>query len=173
MTPADIKRYLSGGPTNTDPDLSLGDEISATEISSTPLNNLFDNVSAAERASGKIDYRCIYVKNEHVTSTLSGTKVFVSTQTPSTDTVVAIALDPAGVGDGSSTGVAELIPDELTAPVNATFSPPNNTYETALVIGNLDPGECRAIWVRRTVSVGAAARPSDNFILTVTGRPSP
>src|SRR5690606_23496098 len=118
-------------------------------------------------------YRCVYVKNEHATSTLSSAKIFVSTQTPSTDTVVAVALDPAGVGDGSSSGVAELIPDELTAPVNATFSPPNNTYETALVIGNLDPGECRAIWVRRTVSVGAAARPSDNFILTVTGRPSP
>lgn len=171
MQPTDIKRYLSGGSSNTDPNLSLGDEVSSTEVSSTPLNNLFDNVTAAERTSGIEDYRCLYIKNEHPTSPLIGARIYVSTQTPASDTVVAIALDPEGIGDGSSTGVAEIIPDEVTAPVNAVFAPPNNSYATALVIGDMDPGECQAIWVKRTVNVGAVARLSDNFVLTVTGVP--
>lgn len=165
MIDTDLVAYLSGGSSNTDPNLSLGDEISSTGVSLTPLNNLFDNVSSAERASGTVEYRCFYVKNEHSTEELQNTSVFISKQTDSTTTSVSIGLDSAGIN-----GTAEVVPDETTAPVNVTFTEPV-TPGTALVVGDLEPGDYFAVWVRRTVNAGTADRPSDEFGIRVQGKP--
>lgn len=165
MIDTDLVAYLSGGSANTDPNLSLGDDISSTAVSLTPLNNLFDNVSPAERASGTVEYRCFYVKNEHATEELQNTSVYISKQTDSTSTAIDIGLDSAGIN-----GTAEIIPDETTAPLNVTFTRPSTT-STALVVGDLEPGDYFAVWVRRTVNAGTAARASDTFGIRVQGKP--
>lgn len=169
MLAADVKKFLSGGAGNTDPNLAFGGIISATEVSGVPLNSLFDNVSAVERASGITDYRCFYVKNDHGSETLSGASIHVAAQTPSPGTTVEIGLDPAGNGDGSTTGVAAVIASETAAPAGVTFTA--SPAGSPLAIGALAAGQCRAVWVKRIVSAGAAALASDGFTLMVTGKP--
>jgi len=47
---------LTGGAGNSDPNASPGGEMSANQISGTPMNNLFDNVTADEAAAGDVEY---------------------------------------------------------------------------------------------------------------------
>ena len=71
----DISLNLSGGTSNTNPNLSLGGDPSAYEIT-TNLQNLFANVTATDAASGYIDFRCFYVFNNNNTDTLFDTSVY-------------------------------------------------------------------------------------------------
>jgi hypothetical protein len=168
---ADIEFRLSGGSGNTTPNACLGGIMSSTDINAgVTLNNLFDDISDTEAASGVVDYRCFYILNGNATDTLTTAKVYISTNTPSSDTTIAIGLDPAGVGDGAATGVATTIADEDSAPAGVTFSTPSNSG-AALAIGDLANGEAQAVWVRRTVSADAAAAASDPVTLRLIGTP--
>lgn len=170
MEASDIQKRLSGGASNNDPNLSLGGKMSSTSIVNNALQNLFDNVSSAERASGVTDYRCFYLMNAHSTESLEDAVIFISAQTPSEDTDIEIGLDPAGVGDGDTTGVATDIPDETYPPDGVAFSAPANAG-TGLSIGTMGPGDAVAVWVKRTVEPGAAAASNDPFTLRVIGTP--
>ncbi len=164
----DIEYRLSGGLANADPNASLGGIKSATELVDATLHNLFDVVTGDEGAAGDTEYRCIYVHNAHATITLQNPVVWISQLTPSADDEVDIALDGAGVGNGSTTGVAEVVADEQTAPVGEVFTRPV-TKGAGLAIADLAPGDSQAIWIRRTVDPGAAAVNNNNAIITVEG----
>lgn len=170
----DMKWYLSGGSGNTDGNASLGGAISTTEVP-TSINDLFDAVTGQEASDGSIEYRCIYLKNTNGSSTLSDIALWIQANTTSAYTTLDIGLDPAGIGDGSSTGVAtQASPtDEVTAPSGVTFnhSPAPIDLSSGLAIGNLDAGEVQAIWLRRTVTAGAPALSSDDATLRIEGTP--
>lgn len=170
MEASDIAKRLSGGASNNDPNLSLGGKMSSTSIVNNALQNLFDNVSSTERVSGSIEFRCFYFVNTHSTESLEDAVVYIASQTPSEDTDIEIGLDPAGVGDGDSTGVATDIPDETYPPDGVSFSAPANAG-TGLVVGTLAPGDAIAVWVKRTVQPGAAAASNDPFTIRLTGTP--
>lgn len=72
---SDISLNLSGGSTNTNPNLSLGGDPSAYEISAS-LQNLFNNVTAEDSASGYVDYRCFYVFNNNGSDSLYNCSVY-------------------------------------------------------------------------------------------------
>lgn len=173
MIASDIAKRLSGGGTNTSPGLSLGGIVSSTNIVNNVVGNLFDNVTAGERTSGSIEYRCFYYLNTHPTETLENAVVFIQSNTPSIDTHLDIGLDPAGIGDGGTTGVAASIPDETTPPAGVDFdhSPPPDSEGTGLVIGDLGPGEAIALWVRRTVEPNADPAANDPATIRITGTP--
>ena len=59
----EIKFYLSGGTSNTNPFLSDGGTISNTEIISGLLNNLWPDVSETDSLNGITDHKVIFVKN--------------------------------------------------------------------------------------------------------------
>lgn len=169
---SDLKCYLSGGASNADPDAALGGVISSVEVDFAPTaNNLFDDVSDVEAAAGDTEYRCFYVKNTNATDTLNTAAIYIQSNTPSADDTVEIGLDPAGIGDGSATGVATTAANESTAPAGVTFSAAANSG-AALAIGTLDAGEAQAVWVRRTVTAGAGGLASNPFTLRVTGTPA-
>ena len=44
---ADIKEYLSGGGSNSDPNAALGGAISSTEVTDNTTHNLWDVVSSS------------------------------------------------------------------------------------------------------------------------------
>jgi hypothetical protein len=176
VTQSDIEFRLSGGSSNSDPNASIGGIMSSTEIVDDTVANLFDNVTGGEAASGSVEYRCFYIVNTHGTDSLSGVKLWIESNTPSADTVIDIALDPAGIGDGASTGVA-VTPsplDELTAPGGVSFelSPLPVDESTAIEIGDLDAGEAQAVWVRRTVSASASPVSNDAVVLRFSGVPA-
>ena len=158
----DIKIYLSGGAVgagNTDPANSLGGVITATQWPS----GIFDNVTSAEATAGDSEYRAVFVKNTNATDTLYSAVVWVYSNTPDTDTEVAIAL-----GDEGKNLAVELIASEGAAPVGPSFSLAA-TEGAALSLGDLGPGEYYGIWIRRVVNAAASSYANDTFTLRVKG----
>lgn len=148
---------------------SLGKYISTTEIVTATINNLFDNVTGAENAASVVDYRCIFVHNSHATITLESAGIYISSQVAG-GTVLAIAIDNiAASAIGSSSAQAFEATTELTNPAASTggFSSPS-TSGSALSLGNILPGFCKAVWVRRTAA-NTVAVDSDGGTFVVVG----
>lgn len=161
ITATDIKYYKSSSG------VGLGGPISASEIVSGVLNNIFDNVSSVEATDGDVEYRCIYVKNTHVSLVLQAARVFIEYNTSSPDTDLEIGLDPAGIN-----GTAVVVVSEGIAPVGVSFSNPVD-FANGLVIGDITAnGGYQAIWLKRTVNAGASALASDSATLRVQGETS-
>ena len=156
----DIVYRLSGGASNTDVNASLGGAKSSTSVG-TGLHNLFDVVGSAEATAGDTEYRCVYVHNNHGTLTMQSAKIWISSNTPSTDTSVEIALGSSAV-NGTETSVA----NENTAPSGPTFSAPASEG-AALSIGDIPAGQHKAVWIKRIVNTGATAYNNDTATLTV------
>jgi hypothetical protein len=111
--------------------------------------NVFDSVAAVDSLVGSVEYRCLYVKNTSTEASAVDTRVWIKSLTSGPDEV-SIGLDPAGVGNGTSTGVATVVADELSAPAGVVFSTPLG-YATALAVGTLAVGQSAAFWERRIV----------------------
>ena len=156
----DIVYRLSGGASNTDVNASLGGAKSSTDVG-TGLHNLFDVVGSAEAATGDTEYRCVYVHNNHGTLTMQSAKTWISSNTPSTDTSVEIALG-SSVVNGTETSVA----NENTTPSGPTFSAPASEG-AARSIGDIPAGQHKAVWIKRIVNTGAIAQNNDTATLTV------
>lgn len=97
---SDIKFRLSGGTHNSDPDASIGGDISHQALIGT-MNNLFDNVLEEESETGNTDYRCFYILNNHATDTLYSMLLYVYSQVASGATVQ--------IGSYSATEVQRLV----------------------------------------------------------------
>jgi hypothetical protein len=146
---------------------SLGKYVS-TSAWTTGTNSLFDNVSGDENAASTVDYRCVFVLNNHATLTLqSAVAYFTETAAGAS---VAIALDNiAASAKASASAQAAEIVNETTAPGSVgTFSTAAITKAAGLSIGNLAPGQVKAIWIRRTAA-NSAALDADGFTLNVAG----
>lgn len=155
---ADINYRLSGGAANADPMLSLGGIKSGTAIGT----NVFDNVSSAETAAGDVEYRCVYVHNNHASLTLQNAVIWLHENTVSADTQIAI-----GLGSSAINGAEQSVANESTAPTGVAFSEPA-TFATALALGSIPFGQHKAVWLRRTINVAAAAS-NDTFTLRAQG----
>lgn len=169
ITASDIVKRLSvsaaaGDTTAGTPATSLGDQVSTTVITDATLNNLFDDVSGAEAAAGMVDYRCIFILNNHGTLTLTGATIAILSQT-ALGGLIDIALDNVAVSaKGSGSAQAAAIGAETSVP-----SPVGTFGAGPLTIGDLAPGQVKGVWLRRTVTAGAAGLNPDGVILRVTG----
>lgn len=152
---SDIKIKQSGAA-------NLGGAVSGSNVSSA-LHGLFDVVQGSESLNGDVEYRCVYVKNEHATLTLYGSVLFIQSNTDSADTVVDV-----GLGTSAINGTEQTIANENTAPSGVSFGSPAS-YETGYVIGDLAPGSSKAVWIRRTVTAGASAFSNDGVTLAIQG----
>lgn len=163
---SDLKWLLSGDSGNTDEDMSLGGGRSSTEVTFSPiLNNLFDNVTPEQSLAGEVEYRCIFLQNDHATDSISSVKIWVQSNTPNANTTIAIGLDPAG-----KNAAADTISPSTEAPSGVTFSTPTD-YAGGLAIGTMNAQDVYPVWIRRTTTAGASASSNDNFYLGVQGTP--
>lgn len=154
----DLKYYLSGGSvggSNTNPDLSLGGVITAT-LAGT---NIMDNISSAEATAGESEYRLVFVKNTNATDTAFSVKFWIQSNTPSSATEVQVALCDEG-----ASATTEIVTDENTAPTGPTFDIAEDEAN-ALSLGDLAAGAYYGVWIKRTVTAGAAAYANDTFTL--------
>jgi hypothetical protein len=181
IQPADIKVYYStkagsaGNTLTSTPTASLGKYISQTLVP-TGAENLFLNASGAQNAAQEVHYRCVFVLNNHSTSTAYNALVYLDSEVAGGGNI-AIATDNLAPSDkGSASAQAWSIATETTAPTGATsvFSSPTAAPRTdpnvpspppstALVLGNLAPGQVKAVWVRRSLTNSAAL--ADGFTL--------
>jgi len=150
---------LSGGENNTDPNGSIGGQRSDTLVTTDVLENLFDNITRNEALQGRTEYRCIYIYNTGA-GHLSGVTVEVSVN-PGV-TIFSKGLDPAGKGDGRTTGIATTIATEDTTPVGVKFFgedilSADGPFDTVILpIGLLFSGEGSPIWLKRVTETGIA-----------------
>jgi hypothetical protein len=159
----DLIERLSGGAANSDPNASLGGAKSSTAVVDNTTHNLWDVVSSAESSAGDTEYRCIYLHNNHGTLTLQNAKVWVQTNTPSTDTSIEISL-----GTSAINGTEQTVANENTAPSGTSFSTAAGEGN-ALSIGNIPAGQHKAIWIKRIVGATAAAYNDDSYVLAYAG----
>lgn len=145
---------------------SLGKYVATTAVA-TGANGLFDDISGAENAASTVDYRCILVLNNHATLTMQNAVVYLSAEVAG-GASVALAVDNiAASAKGSASAQAAQIANETTAPTGVgAFSSPT-TAATGLALGNLTPGQVRAVWVRRTAA-NSAALDADGVTLGVS-----
>ena len=164
IQPSDIKVYLSGGATNTDPNDSLGGERSDTALVDNTLHNLFARVSATEAESGSTKYRGIYVRNEHGSLTLQDAIAFVSAQTTSTDTHFELGVANEITGVEMAT-----IANEDTAPTISGQWVSAIGEANGSDMDSLGSDVARGLWVKRVVDPGANAFGNDTGKFGVRG----
>jgi hypothetical protein len=141
---------------------SLGDQLSTTAIVTATMNNLFDDISAAEAAAGRTEYRCVFVHNTHATDTAFNVQVQLNNDAAGGSTY-AIASDNIGVtAQASASAQAATVASETTAPSGTSAF-----GTSALTIGTMGPGTCAAVWVRRTTAAATAATAADNATLRI------
>lgn len=170
---ADILYKLSvatgsaGNSTGGTPGAALGKYVSTTVITDAALENIFPNVSGDENAASNVDYQCIFVHNNHATLTLQDTKAWLVSDVAGGATV-AIGVDPtAASAKTSSSAQAVQVADKDTAPAGVAFSAPT-TKPAGLALGDIGPGQVKALWVRRTATNSGALN-NDGFTLRVEG----
>ena len=154
-----------------DPDESLGKYISTTELSGTALNNLFDDMSGSENAGETAEYRCVFVHNAHGSLTLTDAKLYLSGGDPAGGADVALAVDTtaaSAIGSASAQALEATTAYAPGAPITGlSYSAPSTAGE-GLDLGDIDAGDCKAFWVRRTGADTSAVTP-ETATLAVSG----
>lgn len=146
---------------------SLGDQISTTQITDATLHNLFDIVTGDENALSDVEYRCFFVHNAHATLTWENVVAWLNSETAGGASAALSVDTTAASAVGSGSAQAKTVADESTAPATQTFTSPT-TKAAGVALGNLAPGEVRAIWVRRTAANNAAVD-TDGVVIRVEG----
>jgi hypothetical protein len=143
----------------------LGGAKATNQLTTDTSQNIFDNITGTESQSGDIEYRCVYVHNNHGSLTLVDAKIWFVSNTTSGDDTVDMALD----GTVAINGTEQTIANEGTEPSSPTLTFSNPTSGSPLTIGNIGPGQHKGFWLRRTVNAGAAAVTNNQFSWIVEG----
>lgn len=159
-----VKTGSAGDSTASSEPASLGKYVSTSVITTAQLNSIFDDVSGAESAAGDVEYRNIFVLNNHATLTLTNATVEVLSQTAGGGAIDIATDNIAASAKGSASAQAAEIANESTAPVGVSAFGAG-----PLSLGSLAPGQVKGVWLRRTVTAGASAVDPDGVILRVTG----
>lgn len=146
--------------------VSLGGRISTTLVSSNSVNNVFDDITGAQNAISQVDYRCLFVHNSHATLTMLNTIAYIAAEVAGATTIALAADQIAPSPIGQTAAQASTIPTDVTAPVGMTFTSPT-TPETAVALGNIPAGYCKAIWIKRAAGNTTAVN-SDGFSLQIS-----
>lgn len=148
-----VEMFLTGGASNSNPNLSLGGVGSSVKVSSTSMNNLFDDIDEDESPVGNTEYRAVDLVNTGDAQAVK-VAVYFSSNTSSADTDLAIGIEASPVG--STTSIA----NEATAPVGVSFST-SYTKNSALELPNIATSARCRLWFRRVTSPGATNTSSD------------
>jgi hypothetical protein len=136
----------------------LGGAATVTQVSATAMNNIFDDVSAAEAAAGDTEYRAIDVYNDGA-SAVTGVDIYMSIATSSADSQLDMGAEAAPLN--STTSIA----NESTAPVGVTFA--NRTSGAPLSLPDIPAGEYARVWLRRAISAAATNTSNDQGTIEV------
>lgn len=155
----------AGNSIASTPAASIGKYMATTQITDATLNNLFPSVTPTEAEAGVTRYRCFFLHNSGASAWLS-LKIWMLSQVAGGGTI-QLGLDPAGkVAANSGSAQAATPVDELTAPAGVTFSSPVDEA-SSLSIGDINSGQCQAVWAKMTVPALSAALAADNVVLEI------
>lgn len=145
---------------------SLGGFISTTVVPDNVMDALFPDITPSENEADNADYKCVFVHNQHATLSALNVKVYLAAVVGG-GADLAMALDnklPSALA--ATVAQAGLIANKNTTPTAVgTFSAPLDAG-SALVVGTLQPGQCRAVWLKRVAS-GSAALANDGVTFRI------
>ena len=152
---------------------SLGGAPSSTEVSTTALHNIFDEVSGDESEAGVLEYRTLVFHNASSTNTARNVKVHFEENYDSGDQSTITGLGSNQAGDMAITTSAAV---NTNPPVHVAGTTPSGTgtwiegttRATGLTLGDVPAGEFRAVVLRRAVAAGASAQDNAEFELKMT-----
>lgn len=128
-----------------------GSDKSDTDITIADIaNEVFDDIVKQESLDGDTEYRCLYLYNNHPTEQVLNSTIWRESDASGAD-AISLAADLAGVGDGSTTGVADTVVDEGTAPDPALSFTEPTTQAAGIILGTLAAAEAVAFWEERVV----------------------
>lgn len=130
-------------------------------------NKIWPDVTAAQAANGYTSYRCVYLTNTHGSQSITKLSMYVLNDFPSQATIYCAFDTDAGVGNGSTTGVAVAINTETDIDNDLgglTFGNPT-TEATALTFTTttIGPGQSIPIWLKRVVPSGSTVDIEDDY----------
>jgi hypothetical protein len=145
--------------------------MSNTQLSTTSggLDNLFTDLTGAQNAASQVDYACLFVLNNTSSgNSMLNTVAWIPTTTNVTGgTIHAIGVDTtAASAKATTTAQALTISSATTAPAGVTFVAPASSNATSVYLGPIAPGNCIAIWFRRTATNSAPVN-SDGFTVEI------
>lgn len=133
-----------------------------SEIVSRTLSNLFPTFTEQEQTDGKTKHRCVYMRNMHPTIPFKNPIFYIPINTTSPNTEIWVGIDPAGVGNGTSTGVATSIANETLNPTGVNFTQATTRKEGFPLKVDLPAnGSCVAIWFKVKINPKAESREAD------------
>lgn len=144
----------------------LGGAATGTQLSGTPMNNLFDNVTPSEANAGSVEYRAFDIKN---TGDATATVVaFYATETTSTSTTLHFAIESTpSAALSPAAGATKSIANETTLPTGLG-SWTQYTSASKLTTGvDIPAASTFRVWVRRTVTALAPNLSNDTTTFTV------
>jgi hypothetical protein len=148
VPPLSFSVQLSGGGTNDDPAESFGGAMSTEQ----PGAGLFADVTNAQRISGLVDYRLIYVFNADVDD--GSVVAYIPTQLESgRQLAIGVATQAAGV-------TVTKPANDQTAPAGVSFSAPS-TVPSGVSLGTIPAGSFRGLWLRRTINSNTPQDPTN------------
>ena len=142
----------------------LGGAITASEITSNQVNNLWDDIDGLGSANGETNYRCLYVRNINTSLTLQSAVVYLL----SNSSVTGVSIE-VGLGTSPINGTEQSVPNENTAPAGVIFSTAED-FANALSIGDIPSDSFKAIWLKRVVVAGVNPFTNDSPTLRVSGQ---
>jgi hypothetical protein len=146
---------------------SLGKYISTTQWTGGSLHDLFDIITGDENAASTVDYRCIFIHNNHGSLTWQAPFLWISSEVAG-GANIALGVDTtAASAIGGASAQAVTIANEITAPAGITFTSPT-TKGAGIAISDIPAGSCRAFWVRRTAT-NSAAQAADGVTIRIEG----
>lgn len=132
---------------------SRGKYLSVTPVNvSTTINNLFTDATGQMNAAQEVDYQCVFICNNTATGfTMKNPVVWMPTQfVKDFTTTVQIGMDTIGVvPQTGASAQASIITSQTQPPSVVKYSFPDATMATGVVVPDIPPAYCVAIWVKR------------------------
>jgi len=129
-----------------------GDIDTGSEITSGADQNIFDDVTDAERDAGDTEYRKIFIRNENA-DTWNAVKAWIDTFTAASNDEITIKL-------GTNAGVQSV--EGVAA---GYVSPDSKVHGDVLSVGDLAQNAYKAVWIKRVVSAGGDGYTENTFKL--------
>lgn len=142
------------------------DAAAVITTSNTTLNNIFDDITKSQNASGTYDYRCVYIHNNttDAAQTFSGGEIFVN-GTPLCEFSFSVA--------SAKNNDAVTITNDTTEPSGiSSWDTATSTSPLVLMSSNnvLQAGEYIYVWIRRRANnVSGVGTITDTLPLAVRG----
>jgi hypothetical protein len=155
---------------------SWGNYISTTQLSNTPLDNLFTDITGAENAAEQVDYACVFIHNNtssgnSMLNTVAWLPLSLFVTGGANIALAADTYSASAIGTSSQQAVKITANTNAPSGVSGWVSPVNTapsypSYTNGIQLGTIAPGYCIAVWVRRSATNSAPVN-NDGFTLEI------